>query len=134
MTRIGQRFAERFKGFLERWLPKRTKRLIMLVSFSACFKERPVLDDRSLKKLNELMNLCRSDKALELPVVVSRVIWRDTDVQELQPDLRSSALSESKLAQCVQRIKASVPAWLRYDEPRMEHDLRRLLEHRQEVL
>ena len=62
-------------SFLGCGLPSRTKRLILVTSLTARVKNDPDLDRATLKRLNELLDLCSSENAMRLPAHLSSVIW-----------------------------------------------------------
>ena len=137
-----KRFLEALKEygiqFLDRYLPRRTKRLMFLASFFARVKDGqvegdPTFDDPMLQKLNKLMSLSNSDAALRLPIHLSRAIWRGrtfTDIcgtpildGQITPDLIETASKQ---------IIQAMPVWLRYGRSEdIEKDVKQLLVHRQ---
>lgn len=116
-------------------LPNRTKRLIFLASFSARVKEAQVLDNDTLKKLNEIMNIAGSEDALKLPVQLSKAIWDGQTVfAQCRPLHQQGPLQEPTMQDLVQQIKNAMPKWLHYGrEGDVEADLTRLLQHKTEV-
>lgn len=115
---------------LER-LPEHTKRLIFVTSLTASVKRSNNLDDRTLHKLNEIMELCRTEGAMKLPVAVSQVIWNERVVHDATRILKED--QTDNLSELIARFKEQAPPWLQYDPAAMESDMKRLNEHRLEV-
>ena len=101
-------------------LPKRGKRILMLVSLHAQLVQDGVFDEETLKKLNESMHLADSEEALSYPAHFHRVVWG----QDRIPDEVVTAIGAHSGAQCLPYTEAKrvsmllvelTPAWLRYD-------------------
>lgn len=138
MNRASEAIKEAGVTLLDRYLPRRTKRLMFLASFFARVKDSqvegdPTFDDPILQKLNKLMSLSNSDAALKLPVHLSKAIWRGRTfteicgekilVDQVQPDVLDAA---------VKQIISAMPKWLKYGRPDdIAKDVKHLLVHRQ---
>lgn len=116
-------------------LPNRMKRAVFLASFSARVKETQELDNDTLRKLNEIMNIAGREDSLKLPVQLSRVIWDGKIVFSHCQMLKAEGpLQEPTMRDLAVQIKSAVPQWLRYGrEGDIEADLVRLMQHKQEV-
>lgn len=104
-------------------LPKRTKRLMCLASVFAYSRGSTDLDDETIKKLNNVMGLAGEDRAIKLPVHLSRAIWHGPDGKEristdvLNPDVlkQPDPVNFRRIAEaCV----AVMPSWIRYGDDR----------------
>ena len=114
-------------SFLGCGLPSRTKRLILVTSLTARVKNDPDLDRATLKRLNELLDLCSSENAMRLPAHLSSVIWNGESVASIQPALvGKEQIADKKVSELVLYFKQSIPLWLRYDDAEVESDLRQL--------
>lgn len=134
MNRITGLFRASLTSLLEVSLSERTKRLIFLASFSARFKDQTTLDNETLVKLNKVMVLCSTEAAINLPVHLSRAIWRGRTVYDIVADnqvLLSSPFSKERLQQLSARVLESMPKWLRYGpDAVIQDDVGKLLQHR----
>lgn len=136
MLRLTASLKSGAASFLEMSLPGRMKRLILLTSIAAKAKETQDLDETTLRKLNNLMNLAGSEDAMKLPASLSKAIWDGkTSVDAMAMLSKGGPLPESTIGDLVKQIKASVPNWLRYGrEGDLDADLEKLLQHKAEVL
>lgn len=112
------------------------KKLILFTSIVASAKETRVLDESTLRKLNNLMDLAGEEKALGFPASLSKAIWDGkTSVDAIALLSKGGPLPDSTIGDLVQQIKACVPKWLRYGRAgELDADLRKLFEHKAEVL
>lgn len=110
-------------------LPDRMKRLVYLASLGAYIKGSTSLDDATISKLNKVMALGSNDKALKLPVLLSKAIW-DGKVTPLPHDVYmehqlGAATVEKVMAHAA---VAGTPKWLRYGEEQLiQNDVEKLL-------
>jgi len=115
--RILRNFRFLVLGFI---LPKKGKRILMLVSLHAQLVQDGVFDDETLKKLNESMRLADSEDALNYPAHFHNVVWG----RDRLPEEVVSQIGQYSSDQCLpyteaQRVSKMLvdltPAWLRYD-------------------
>lgn len=138
MTLSGMNGAIR-KGvvdLLQEHLPNRTKRLVFLASLAARLKGSETFDTETLRKLNRVMELGKSDSALKLPYGLSRAIWQGkTSYELLSVDFAEGALNQARKDEMVARIINAMPGWLRYGTNKdIELDVGRLLDNKSLVL
>lgn len=120
--------------FVVKRLPDRAKRAIFVASLSANVKRTSELDETTLKKLNELMGLCRNVDSLRIPAPVSKVIWDGRIVFDVSRVFTETAqVSDGDISLIISVIKNQIPDWLRYGEKDIDQDLKTLIEHRREV-
>ena len=113
--------------------PARTKRLIFIASFSANVRSRK-LDHETIRRLNALFDLCATENAMQLPGYLSKVIWNNEVVYDLNRFFRGDeTVSESNFDSIVRNVIELMPSWMRYDDKETEEDVRTLLIHRKEV-
>ena len=138
MNRASEALRMYSDQFLDRYLPRRTKRLMFLASFFARVKDgqvegEPQIDDPVLEKLNHLMQLSSSDSALRLPVHLSRAIWRGKTLTDIcGKEILTEQVTPEVIEHAIKQIIMAMPKWLRYGRPEdIEKDVRQLLVHRQ---
>ena len=138
MNRIPGLFRAGLVSLLGVSLNERAKRLIFLASLSARFNDRNDIDRATLHRLNQLMRLCSTEAAMDLPVHLSKVIWRGKTIDVItaeQQILTPTAFTKEHLQQLAARVLNTMPKWLRYGpEAAMQDDVARLLEHRSVLL
>lgn len=119
-------------GLVGASFPERTKRLIFLASFSARLRDQDSFDRETVHKLNEVMALASNEQSINLPVHLSKVIWRDRVIHDLATKdvLSTPNFSKEGLQDLVERVLEAMPAWLRYAEGKMREDIVRLLNHK----
>ena len=116
-------------GLLNR-VPARTKRVILLASITAGIKEKPDLDPATIRKLNELLQLCSNEKALSFPAHLSTLIWDGQVISMVKDDLENKEVMNSNcLSDMVARFKQRIPAWLRYEDAELDSDLKKLFKN-----
>lgn len=133
MSRATAAVKNMFIELLDKHLPRRTKRLLFLASFSARVKGEANFDSDTLRKLNHLMALSNTDSALQLPIHLSRAIWEGRTISEICGDeIREGQLTPERVATATGRIVSLMPAWLRYGRQEdIERDVKQLLVHHQ---
>ncbi len=111
---------------LTRALPDRTKRLVLLSSLYAWLCNTTQFDDKTINKLNKIMELSSQDSALKFPMQLSSVIWHgDGNSTQLYP---APQLDEETM---INQILARVPKWLKYSDDRsVSQDIIKLLANR----
>ena len=120
--------VERFKNAasekLKKYLPERTKRLILLASIYGEVMKHTALRKESLEKLNELMQLSHDVNAIKFPVHISKVIWRSKTAENIICGLDGNDC-EQTLAKSIVSI---VPNCLKYSTyEQMLGDIEKLL-------
>jgi hypothetical protein len=117
------------------FLPERMKRMMLVSSLAAYISRQKELDLVVLTRLNEDFKLCTLEEALYFPVAINSLLWHGRMISEISKEMFSrNDVSEGKLTVIAQRIKASVPCWLRYDELQLSADIKHLLKDRHSVL
>lgn len=136
MNRVSAAFKRGMISLLDSQLPRRTKRLIFLASFSARMKNERQFDNDTLEKLNKLMVLSNSDSALKLPIHLSKVIWNGRTLNDICADsFAEGPLSTDRVAVAAEQIVNRMPNWLRYGRRNdIVADVKKLLLNRVEVL
>lgn len=114
---------EAFASMLSRTFSDRMKRAILFASLAAS-QDGSRFSKEMIHKLNKVMVLAESDQPLEIPVMLSRVIWSgDRGDQVLYAMTQCKTLDES-----VDRLMESIPSWLRYGNLKgMREDLVKLV-------
>lgn len=123
--------------FIRRHLPDRTKRLIFISSLIANIKTDKEFDQKTLHKLNMVMQLASNESALKLPVQLSHAIWHGRDTFEKYNSAIPTDHKPEKttIADINHRILEAMPPWLRYgDDAVIEKDLCLLFNNTQTVL
>lgn len=102
--------------YLEAELPSRAKRFIFVAVLSAKVQKVKDFDIETLKKINDVLEVCTSEKAMMFPVQLNQVIWNG----ELRVDMgRLIALDgkeeqEALVQYCARVAMESMPQWLKY--------------------
>lgn len=134
MNRVSGLFrAASFGSVLGVFLSQRVKRLIFLASFSARIKDQTSFDSDTVHKLNQVMALASEERAIQLPVHLSKVIWQGRTIHDIAECevLSSSTFTKERLHQLSTRVLEAMPKWLRYGpEDHMRDDLVKLLDNR----
>jgi hypothetical protein len=114
---------EAFAGVLARTFSDRMKRTILFASLAAS-QDGSRFSKEMIHKLNKVMVLAESDQPLQVPVMLSRVIWSgDRGEQVLYAMTQCSSPDES-----VEHLMGIIPNWLRYDNLKgMREDLLKLV-------
>lgn len=115
-------------------LPAKTKRQVFLVSFAALLKDATHFDQETFHKLNRVLSLSEStDKALAVPVILSKVIWNGKSSSEVcEQDLSiHSSFSAEGISTIVSNILKNIPQWMLYGKPEeIEKDVAVILNNR----
>jgi hypothetical protein len=136
LSRLKDAIRSSVVGMLQAHLPKRTKRLVFLASLAARLKGSEQFDNETLRKLNRVMELGKSDSSLKLPCELSRAIWQGkTKYEILSLEHAEGVLDSAHKAEMSQRIISAMPRWLRYGSDKdIQIDVRRLLDNKSFVL
>lgn len=118
-------------AFLSKLLPDRTKRLVVLSSLYALMCGTTSFDSRTINKLNQVMKLGNTDKALEFPMQLSSVIWRGIDGKVIiYPPTNLQSISE-----IIEGIMNKIPKCLMYsDRQSVLTDISKLFTERSNLL
>jgi len=117
-------------GLLDKGLPAKTKRSIFVASLVALMSGETTYDQETFSKLNRLMALSESgEKALAVPVMMSKVIWNGkTSFEVFQEDVTQGSVSADRMPSVVSRLIDSMPQWLLYGSAGdIEKDVTKLL-------
>ena len=118
-------------------LPTKTKRQLFIVSFAARLKDVTSFDQETFQKLNRVLALSESnDKALAVPVILSKVIWNGKSTYEIcKEDVSVGQFTSDRIATIVSNILSNMPAWMRYgDSAEIEKDIGVILKDRLHLL
>jgi hypothetical protein len=123
-----------FAEMLNDALPAKTKRQMFLVSFVALLKDVTSFDQETFQKLNRVLSLSEStDKALAVPVILSKVIWSGKSPSEIcQHDFSTeSSYSAEGITDIVGNLLKNIPTWLLYGKTEeIEKDIAVILNNR----
>lgn len=129
--------AQHISAFVQRHVPKRTKRLVLVMSLSARMKNTDTFDNETLSKLNQVMALSHTESAMKLPVQLSKAIWNGKSAVEIfnaDHYKEPAAHSPDRIGEMVANAFKSMPAWLRYSEKEAKEDITALLRNSTAVL
>lgn len=118
-------------------LPTKTKRQMFLVSFAALLKGATTFDQETFHKLNRVLVLSEStDKALAVPVILSKVIWNGkTSYEVCQDDISVGHFTTDRITTVVNNILNHMPRWMLYgDTKQIEKDVGLILTDRLQLL
>lgn len=120
-----------FSNLLTKNLPDRIKRLVFLASLLPRLCENQKFDKSVIHKLNQVMALSLSgDRALDLPIQLSKIIWRGDHGSTIVYPVR-----EPEVEGVINRVLKTTPAWLQYqDQVSMRADLSKLLHNRDMIV
>lgn len=132
MSRLSDVIKTRFQGLLDRYIPSRTKRMMFIASLSARLKDSSGLDATTRKRLNEVMAASHDEAAMQVPALLSRVIWDGRTVYQLCDDnVAEGTLDQTRSRRIASSVVEATPAWLRYaGKDDIEKDVRMLLDNR----
>lgn len=116
-------------------LPERMKRMMVISSLTAYILRMEELDSDVIKRLNEVFKLCSLDEAMQFPILLNTLLWHNRHIGEVARSLMSDEnVTEGKLTVLTQRIKSSVPQWLKYNDAQLHDDVSYLLHHRKDMM
>ncbi|MNU63966.1 hypothetical protein D3C71_532320 [compost metagenome] len=102
-------------------LPRYGKRLLFVVSLFAGLKHLSHNELKELEALNEKMSLASCTEALEIPVLFSKRIWGDCDLDQ--------TVANGSLEACSLKVVSAMPSWLQYsDTEKMLEDARTVMQ------
>jgi hypothetical protein len=132
MSRLSDVIKTRFQGLLDRYIPSRTKRMMFIASLSARLKDSSGLDATTRKRLNEVMAASHDEAAMQVPALLSRVIWDGRTVYQLCDDnVAEGTLDQTRSRRIASSVVEATPSWLRYaGKDDIEKDVRMLLDNR----
>lgn len=91
-------------------LPRRIKRMVLIISLYSLYKGQDNIDDQTLHKLNQLLRLSHSDEALQLPRYLSNVIWKGRTTEDiLSKEIVEGKLDNNNLQQAIASIYEKAP-------------------------
>lgn len=114
---------EAFANMLARTFTDRMKRAILFASLAAS-QDGTRFSNEMIHKLNKVMALSELDQPLQLPVMMSKLIWSgDRGEQVIYAMTQCSSADES-----VEQLMNVIPNWLRYGNLKgMREDLLKLV-------
>jgi hypothetical protein len=123
------RISNYFTCLINWALPNRTKRLLFLTSLASRFINMSNFNKETMHKLNSLLKLCNNERAMELPIALSNIIWHGKTSMELcHCDVCNVELSKELIKEMTSNILSLVPTWLKYSEDEdIKHDVEILL-------
>ena len=100
-------------------LPSKAKRIFMMTTLHAQLVEDGVFTEETLKKLNETMDLARSDDALTYPAYFHSFVWGDQRLPDVIHDIvgphaPDSCIPYTEAKRVGESILAMAPSWLVY--------------------
>ena len=106
--------------------PFKTKRMSMIASIYAILKPDLPYDIDEIKRINTIMQLSHSYKALKFPMDSKEEIWSDnTDYEKVKTVIHE--LKDNINQDRLDRLWSLIPRWLRYSYSETEKDIRTLL-------
>lgn len=113
-------FKIAFVFLLSTLLPVRTKRVMFLSTlYTLLFSDTSNEMEEALHRINEQFRLVDNERAMELPILLRRVIWNEEQVEQCvseQCDILEPTRmpNEAQLRAASERVLALTPKWLRY--------------------
>lgn len=116
----------------------KVKRLIFISSIVGLAYPLREPDNLTVEKLNKVFSLVRDPHALELPIYVKSVIWRDCDLRVMAQNGQSicpasliyGKVSDEDTQKLVRHVVDQTPWWLRYKTVSDMHtDMHRLIRY-----
>lgn len=129
-------FGRGFLGVMRTVFSWKTRRMIFLSSIYGYILNVRTPDREHAEKLSKVLNVARKPEALELPIAIKSVIWRnrmpsgvEVEGRTLQiSDLARNDLSDQECNTFIKLIVDSMPDWLQYaKKPQMQYDLKQLV-------
>ena len=124
-----------FCYLVQRYLPRKTKRLIFISTFIACASEVNNPSKEILTKINELLKVSDIDEAIGLPMLFGLQLWskklpEGIYLQSLKnpiveiKELKNKTFNAAELRVTANTILSRSPKWLIYDSKRiMRNDI-----------
>lgn len=108
-----------FIGFV---MPMRMKRLVAMTTLQIQLTRDGIFKEEAIEKLNRVMRLARSDKALLLPAELYSTVWDETTlhraVQEALHGKPVEACEPEEARRFGEAVLPLMPSWLRYGRSR----------------
>jgi hypothetical protein len=119
-------------------LPKKTKRLVFLSSLIGYITKNEEPDKELLQKINNLLALSENDRAMVLPMYISKTIWHDriqsfdcfscVNSKTCEKTVKNMCLSHQQICRMSNAIITNIPNWMVYGTKRhIRHDVMTLL-------
>lgn len=118
VSRLNHRLMTRL---LRVGLPRYGKRLMFVVSLFAGLKQLSHTELKDLELLNKKMSLASCTEALEIPVLFSKRIWKNCDLDQ--------AIACGSLGAGADQVVKAMPSWMQYgDTAKMVEDARTVIQ------
>lgn len=116
-------------------LPDRTKRMVVISSLTANVLKLEELDTPTMERLNKAFKLCSLNEAMQLPVLLNSLLWRNKPISGvIRVLMTEDNVCESKITVLTQSVKSVIPVWLRYSDAQLHDDVTYFLTHRKDML
>lgn len=115
---------------------RRGRRILFLSSFNAACVKAGILDENTLKTLNNALSVAEDDKSLDVGFHMSPSIWSRHEIKDMfppphesthTPDLDKTVdpkfLTLNQAQSFTDNVLAQTPEWLRYDADEMRSDV-----------
>lgn len=93
-------------------LPQHTRRLVLWSTLYSKMCGGQKFTEEQSDRLNTALGLCKDSKALQLPALLGRFIWRELDGCSLAA--RRAIKGEEPAEIAAEEFANSIPSWLRY--------------------
>lgn len=111
---------------------KRGRRILFLSSFNAACVKDGVLQENTLKTLNDALSVSQDPDTLDLGFRMSPSIWSRNDINNMFPEGLRAEADDEKIQQYItlnqaqeftENVLKQTPPWLRYDHDEMRSDV-----------
>lgn len=119
--------------FLSPQRTRRGRRILFLSSFNAALVKAGILEENTMKTLNDALSVAEDGCSLDIGFHMSPSIWSRHEIKDMLPEsesptngtgLESSQFLTLNQAQSfTDNVLKQTPAWLRYDTEEMRSDL-----------
>lgn len=119
--------------FLSPQRTRRGRRILFLSSFNAACVKEGILEENTMKTLNDALSVAEDGCSLDIGFHMSPSIWSRHEIKDMLPESESSTMgsgSESpqfltlnQAQSFTDNVLKQTPAWLRYDAEEMRSDL-----------
>ena len=115
------------RALLDRILPNRTKRLVLISALIGTLKEKEEVDERYLQILNSRIPLSDNPAAMKLPIKINRAIWPREIVAAGFKAIQNEDQEEA-IRSFAEKLFHIAPSFLRYtNESAIIDDLAKVL-------
>ena len=104
---------------------KQGRRILFIVSVHNALKHEGLMNDISIHQLNAVLRLANDERSFELPLSLSKKIWKPSDIESnvhITPLSKNSIIAKQFVDYC--------PPWLDYGKLNMLTDMSTMLDLR----